>query len=67
MLAKVFAALRDESVAKRDIAAQLNITPEELEQLVFALAVTSLSGGSGLGIGAGKKRGQLRVVDSGGA
>jgi len=64
MLAKVFAALRDDSVAKRDIAEQLHITPEEIEQLVFGLAVTSLTGGSGPGAGSGKKRGQLRAVDS---
>lgn len=64
VLAKVFAALRDESVAKRDIAAQLNITPEEIEQLVFGLAVTGLTGAPRP---RSAKRGQLRVVDSGGA
>jgi hypothetical protein len=64
VLAKVFAALRDESVAKRDIAAQLHITPDEIEQLVFGLAVTGLTGVPGP---RSTKRGQLRVVDSGGA
>jgi len=61
MLAKVFASLRDQSVAKRDIAAQLHITPEEIEQLVFGLAVTGLSGGTGPAA-AGRKRGRLHVV-----
>jgi Zn-dependent peptidase ImmA (M78 family)/DNA-binding XRE family transcriptional regulator len=66
VLAKVFAALRDESVAKRDIAAQLHITPEEIEQLVFGLALTGLSGAPGPQGATSRKRGQLRVVDSGG-
>jgi Zn-dependent peptidase ImmA (M78 family) len=62
VLAKVFAALRDESVAKRDIAAQLNITPEEIEQLVFGLTLTALSRTPGPHSVGGRKRGQLRVV-----
>jgi hypothetical protein len=63
VLAKVFAALRDESVAKRDIAADLHITSEAIEQLVFGLIVTGLTGGIGQSPSSGKKRGQLRVVD----
>jgi Zn-dependent peptidase ImmA (M78 family)/DNA-binding XRE family transcriptional regulator len=69
MLAKVFAVLRDDSVGKRDIAAQLDISPEEIEQLVFGLAVTGLTGSRAKGPGAtaGRKRGHLRVIDSGNA
>jgi Zn-dependent peptidase ImmA (M78 family) len=63
VLAKVFAALRDESVAKRDIAADLHITSEEIEQLVFGLTVTGLTGGMDQPPSSGKKRGQLRIVD----
>ena len=63
VLAKVFAALRDESVAKRDVADQLHITAEEIEQVVFVLTLTGLTGTSGPGAG-GKKRGHLRVVKS---
>lgn len=64
VLAKVFAVLRDESVVKRDIAAQLHILPEEIEHLVFGLTLTSLTGDPGPGA-TGRKRGQLRVVNSG--
>lgn len=64
VLAKVFAALRGDSVGKKDIAAQLHITSEEIEQLVFGLAVTGLTGASGAGTASGKKRGQLHVVGS---
>jgi Zn-dependent peptidase ImmA (M78 family) len=67
VLAKVFAALRDESVAKRDIAEQLHITPEDIEQLVFGLTVTGLTGAPAQGGSFGRKRGQLRVVKSGDA
>lgn len=40
---KVFAALRDERVSKIDIASDLHIQAEELEQLVFGLTLTGLS------------------------
>jgi len=63
VLAKVFAALRDDSVAKKDIAEQLHIGSEEIEQLVFGLALTGLTGTPG-SAAAGKRRGQLRAVDS---
>jgi Zn-dependent peptidase ImmA (M78 family)/DNA-binding XRE family transcriptional regulator len=62
VLAKVFAALRDENVVKRDIAEQLHIMPEEIEQLVFGLAVTSLTGTQGPGAIFGNRRGRLRMV-----
>ena len=65
VLAKVFAALRDENVAKRDIAAQLDITPEEIEHLVFGLTITGLTGVPGPSAATGRKRGHLRVIDSG--
>ncbi len=45
MLQKVFAALRDESISKGDIATELSVSAEELDQLVFGLALTGLSGG----------------------
>jgi Zn-dependent peptidase ImmA (M78 family)/DNA-binding XRE family transcriptional regulator len=67
VLGKVFAALRDESVVKRDIAAQLNIAPEEIEQLVFGLTLTGLTGTARPGGSTSGKRGQLRVADSDGA
>ena len=45
MLAKVFAALRDESISKGDIASEVCVPAEELDQLVFGLALTGLIGG----------------------
>lgn len=44
ILQKVFTALRDERVSKGDIAEELRIPVEELDQLVFGLALTGLSG-----------------------
>ena len=64
VLAKVFAALRDESVVKRDIASKLDITPEEIEQLVFGLALMGLSGSRSSAVSATTRRGQLRAVNT---
>lgn len=64
VFAKVFGALRDEGVARQDIAVELNVFVEELDQLVFGLALTSLAGA---GIGAAQDRRyrpMLRVVSS---
>lgn len=44
VFAKVFAALRAEGVTKSDLARQLFILPEELDQLVFGLVLTSVVG-----------------------
>ena len=63
ILQKVFAALRDESVSKGDIASELCVDPEELDQLVFGLALTGLSGGGARGKPRGKAP-DLRVVSS---
>jgi Zn-dependent peptidase ImmA (M78 family) len=64
VLAKVFAALRDESVVKRDIASKLDITPEEIEQLVFGLALTGLSSSRPSAVSTTARRGQLRAVNT---
>jgi len=45
ILQKVFAALRNESISKGDIASELCVSVEELDQLVFGLALTALKGG----------------------
>jgi len=45
VLQKVFAALRDESVFKTNIASELCVPVEEIDQLVFGLALTGLTGG----------------------
>jgi Zn-dependent peptidase ImmA (M78 family) len=62
-LAKVFAALRDEGVSRKSIAVELHIEPEEIEQLVFGLAVTGLTGGTSRASGArARRQARLRVV-----
>jgi len=43
VLAKIFATLRNENITRADIAAQLHVHVEELDQLVFGLALTALS------------------------
>ncbi len=44
ILGKVFAALRNDGISKNDIAAELRIPAEEIEELVFGLALTALDG-----------------------
>lgn len=45
LLAKVLTALREENLSQREIAAELNYPPVEIEQLIFGLTMTSLGGG----------------------
>jgi Zn-dependent peptidase ImmA (M78 family)/DNA-binding XRE family transcriptional regulator len=54
VLAKVFSALREEGVTRSDIADQLRILAEEIDQLVFGLALTSLQGGKASSATAGR-------------
>ena len=61
VFAKVFASLRNENVSKRDIAAELCVSNDEIEQLVFGLALTGLTGQSRLRRSS-SKRPQLKVV-----
>lgn len=46
VLAKVFAALRDEGIEKRTIASDLHVTVEDINALIFGLAMLPLPGGS---------------------
>lgn len=64
ILAKIFAALRTEGMTKADIAASLDVYPEELDQLVFGLALTSLSTNAPVAGHVTPKRAQLRLVRS---
>jgi len=66
VLAKIFAALREEAVTKTDIAATLAVHAEEIDQLVFGLALTSLSLPTGGRTVSTKKGPDLRVVAGGG-
>jgi Zn-dependent peptidase ImmA (M78 family) len=63
MLAKIFAALRTEGITKQNIAAALNVHTDELDQLVFGLALTSLNSRNNASVSSAPKRPQLRLVD----
>lgn len=63
LLPKVFGALRDENVSKGDIASELKVPAEELEQLVFGLTLTGLSNSGGNG-STSRKPPRLSVVSS---
>lgn len=45
ILAKVFAALRSEGVAKSDIAAELHVADSDLDEMVFGLVLNSVKTG----------------------
>lgn len=61
VFAKVSAALREDGVSKHSIAAELSIPEQEIDQLVFGLLVSSVSG-TGRAVGAPRKRPNLYVV-----
>jgi Zn-dependent peptidase ImmA (M78 family)/DNA-binding XRE family transcriptional regulator len=62
VLHKVFTALREEKVNKHDIASALHVHAEDIDELVFGLALTALAGGrSTAGTG---QRPKLSVVAS---
>ncbi|MGP0592344.1 helix-turn-helix domain-containing protein [Nitrospira sp. T9] len=62
VLAKVFGALRDEGITKKDIANELRVHIEEIDQLVFGLTLMALKGSGALGGSPTSKRPQLRAV-----
>jgi Zn-dependent peptidase ImmA (M78 family) len=62
VLAKIFAALREEGVTKPDIAAGLNVHVDELDQLVFGLALTSLTSRTRVPHHSSAKRPHLQLV-----
>lgn len=64
VLAKVFAALREDGTTKADIASALSVNVEEIDQLVFGLALTSMSSSSPSAI-SDARRPDLRVVQGG--
>ena len=59
LLEKVFGALKDEGVSRRDVAAQLKLGADELGSLTFGLILNLLPGS---GVGAGRKKGNLSLV-----
>lgn len=64
ILEKVFRTLREESVSKGDIANDLRVPREEIEQLVFGLTIVGLAGSGSSGGSVNRKRQHLRLVSS---
>jgi Zn-dependent peptidase ImmA (M78 family)/DNA-binding XRE family transcriptional regulator len=64
VLQKVLAALRDEGITKHDIAATLNVRAEDIDELVFGLALTGLDGPGLKSASAQSSRPDLTVVSS---
>jgi Zn-dependent peptidase ImmA (M78 family)/DNA-binding XRE family transcriptional regulator len=62
ILAKVFASLREDKVSYGDIATDLRVFKQEIEQLVFGLAFVGLTGHSSLKGTNKENRHQFRVV-----
>jgi Zn-dependent peptidase ImmA (M78 family) len=62
VLEKVFTALREEGVSKMDVARQLAIDPEEINELTFGLMLNALKGGRGIGAAPKVSRASLRLV-----
>ena len=61
MLKKVFSSLREDGISKADVARELLIQPEELDELTFGLMLNVLSGKSHSNISQ-NKRPSLKLV-----
>ena len=64
VLAKIFAVLREDGVKRADIAAALAVHVEEIDQLVFGLALTALSSASSK-VASVRPRPELRAIRGG--
>ena len=64
VLQKVFTALRDKGITKHDAAAALHVHPEDIDDLVFGLALTGLDGLRAPKAKGGGRRPDLTVVSS---
>jgi Zn-dependent peptidase ImmA (M78 family)/transcriptional regulator with XRE-family HTH domain len=62
VLEKVFSALREEGLSKFDVANQLNISPDEINELTFGLMLNALKGGRGADAAPTAARTSLRLV-----
>jgi Zn-dependent peptidase ImmA (M78 family) len=62
VLAKVFAALREDGITRSDIAEELKVPLSELDQLVFGLVLSAMSGGRTAGQEKVEPKGKLRLV-----
>jgi Zn-dependent peptidase ImmA (M78 family) len=61
-LAKIFAVLREEGLTRADIANALNVHVEELDQLVFGLALTALNNKHQISNLSPARRPQLQMI-----
>jgi Zn-dependent peptidase ImmA (M78 family)/DNA-binding XRE family transcriptional regulator len=62
VIAKVFSTLRREGVGKNEISRELDVFPEEIEALVFGLAIVPLEGNGSGGAPKPAARPDLRLV-----
>ncbi len=65
ILSKVFATLRAEGISKNDVAQDLMVSPQEIDELTFGLMITALEGGNSHGSSTTRSsftRPNLRVV-----
>jgi Zn-dependent peptidase ImmA (M78 family) len=62
VLAKVFAALREEGLSKHEIARQLCVHPSELDQLAFGLMVMGMTETAAGAVAGAKRQVALRLV-----
>ncbi len=64
VLVRVFDALREDGMSKADVARQLAIYPEEINELTFGLMLNALKGGKGSETASTPSRANLRLVKS---
>jgi Zn-dependent peptidase ImmA (M78 family)/transcriptional regulator with XRE-family HTH domain len=62
LLEKVFSALRQEGTSKASVASQIDIGPEEINELTFGLMLNVLSGGSPITRPSSSKKAKLHLV-----
>jgi Zn-dependent peptidase ImmA (M78 family)/DNA-binding XRE family transcriptional regulator len=63
VLQKVFATLRSEGTGKADIAAEIHVNIDEIDQLVFGLILNGVKRGNSSGTKITPPKGRLRLVD----
>ena len=62
LLGKVFSVLSQKGILKASVASQLDIEPNEINELTFGLMLSVLSGGSSTTKPPSPKRARLRLV-----
>jgi len=62
LLEKVFSALRQEGTSKASVASQIDIEPEEINELTFGLMLNVLSGGSPITSPSSSKKAKLHLA-----